>query len=415
MKSNISMKKHTSLILTGLLIAAVVCAQNPETITNSSVIKMSKANLSDELIIDLINHSQVKFDLTPGAIRNLEGEGVSEAVIQVMKSPSPGMPEADPPVSVKDKPNPVQSVSLVEETTETKAWEPSRTLEEVSVKALNYTVPLTELIKFYANKFENMELTTSEWDRQVRGYINDISKDKAQMLQVENEMRTLKNADTKAFSEEIITLKGKLAAYRKNYRQSKDIMIKGGENIAKQIESLSGEVTKDISKAYSEASQQVTSSDLDPSSGENPVILDYTVKEAGAGCVSYLVYLNEMMAWYQNEIREINSLIEEWNPRVAGLIREDAQLGEQAEPLEKRIIELGSNARQNKSEISDLKKQIAGIEKSRKQLADRMKDDARELSSYIKKMSQNSQDAVEERFADIVENVTYSFGEKLSL
>lgn len=427
MKSIKSMRKHISLILTGLLVAVAVCAQNPETLTNGSVVKMSKANLSDELIIDMINNSPARFDLSSGALRSLEGEGVSKAVIESMKRASSGKTEpagAEPatgnkPVSAtvtaveQNKKPPI--VSSVEENPEQSGWVPSATVGEISVEALGYTAPLTELIKFYVNKYESTELALSEWDRQVRGYIADIRKVKDQMLQVENEMRSLKNADTRVFSDDIITLKGKLAAYRKNYRQTKDIMIKGGGDIVKQIEAMSSDVSKDIGKAFSAAGQQVTSSDLDPSSGEKPVIVDYMAKEARAGCVSYMVYMNEMLAWYQNAIREISTLSEEWNPRVTQVVQEDARLKSQAQPIEKRIAELSSNQKQNKAEISDLKKQLSAIEKSRKQLADRMKDDAKELSSYLKKMSQAGQAAAEERFADIIENITYSFGEKLSL
>ncbi|MBE0678360.1 MAG: hypothetical protein IH592_06305, partial [Bacteroidales bacterium] len=71
------MKKHIFLILTGLLIAIVISAQNPETLTNSSVVKMSKARLSDELITDMIQNSPVRFDLSSGAIKSLEDEGVT--------------------------------------------------------------------------------------------------------------------------------------------------------------------------------------------------------------------------------------------------------------------------------------------------------------------------------------------------
>ena len=75
MKSIESMKNHILLILTGLLVTIAASAQNPETLTNISVVKMSRANLSDELIIDMINNTPAMFDLSPGAIRNLESEG----------------------------------------------------------------------------------------------------------------------------------------------------------------------------------------------------------------------------------------------------------------------------------------------------------------------------------------------------
>lgn len=408
------MKKHISLILTGLLMTAAVYAQNPETLTNNSVIKMSRANLSDELITDMIENSPAMFDLSAGALETLKNDGVSEAVIQSMKDAASGKNEAGKGKPVTGNRATEVPVSLTEAATEPTAWKPSRAVDEVTVDALNYIAPLTELIRFNEKKYETMELTISEWDRQVRGFIMDIDKVKGQMLQTENELRLKKNADTKVFSDEIVSLKGKLEAYRKSYRQSKDIMIKGGGNIVKQIETMSGDLMKDMGKAYSEAGQKMTSADLDPSSGEKPVTMKYTAKEAGTGCVSYIVYLNEILAWHQNEIREINNLINEWNPRVTGLLREDAQLKDQAEPIENRIRELGANAKQNRNEISDLKKQLSGIEKSRKQLADRMKDDAKELASTVKKISQTAQAAMEERFTDIIGNITYAFGEKLS-
>lgn len=417
MKSIISMKKHISLILTGLFLAVMVNAQNPETLTNSSVIKMSKANLSDELITDMIQNSPVKFDLSASALKQLAGEGVSTSVIQSMKSAG-GVAK---PVAEKPAPEPEKKATpaLNEKELDTvepaTAYKPSVATETVSVEALNYVAPLTELIKFNETKFKGLETTIVEWDKQVRDYVADVNKVKGQMLQVENELRQKKNADTKAFSADIASLKGKLEAYRKNYQQSKDIMLKGGDNIVKKLETISSDIVRDISKAYSEAGQQVGSSGSDPSSGENAVKVNYPVREINYNAVGYIVFLNDMLAWHQNEIMELNKVINDWNPRVTETIKQDAQLKSQLDPLEKKIQELSSNAKQNKSEISSLKKQVSEIEKSRKKLADKMKDDAKVLASYLKQMSQKNQDAVEERFTDIIENITYSFQEKLSL
>jgi hypothetical protein len=417
MKSIISMKKHISLILTGLFIAVMVNAQIPETLTNSSVIKMSKANLSDELITDMIQNSPVKFDLSDSALKQLAAEGVSTSVIQSMKSagraaktpaekPAPEPEKKAMPASNEKEPGTAEPAT---------AYEPSAATETVSVEALNYVVPLTELIKFNETKFKGLETTIIEWDKQVRDYVADVNKVKGQMLQVENELRQKKNADTKAFSADIASLKGKLEAYRKNYQQSKDIMLKGGDNIVKKLETITGDIVRDISKAYSDAGQQVGSSDSDPASGEKAVTMNYTVREINYNAVGYIVFLTDMLAWHQNEIRELNTVIDDWNPRVTEAIKQDAQLKSQLDPLEKKIQELSSNSKQNKAEISTLKKQVSEIEKSRKKLADKMKDDAKVLASYIKQMSQKNQDAVEERFTDIIENITYSFQEKLSL
>jgi len=417
MKSIISMKKHISLILTGLFIAVMVNAQDPETLTNSSVIKMSKANLSDELITDMIQNSPVKFDLSESALKKLAGEGVSSSVIQSMKSAgSAAKKPAEKPAPVPDKKATQASGETQQAPVEPAAvYEPSSVKETVSVEALNYVAPLTELIKFNETKFKGLETTIIEWDKQVRDYMADVNKVKGQMLQVENELRKLKNADTKAYSSDIVTLKGKLEAYRKNYLQSKEIMLKGGDNIVKKLETLSSDVTGEIGKAYTDAGQQIGTADSDPAAGEKTVTVNYAVREINYNAVGYIVFLTEMLAWHQNEIRELNIVIDDWNPRVTETIKEDARLKSQLDPLEKKIQELSANSKQNKSEITNLKKQVSEIEKSRKKVADKMKDDAKVLASYLKQMSQKNQDAVKERFTDIIENITYSFQEKLSL
>ncbi len=409
------MKKHISLILAGLFIAVMVNAQNAETLTNGSVIKMSKANLSDELITDMIQNSPVRFDLSESALKSLAGQGVSATVIQSMKDAG----AAKKPVAVKPSPSTGEEASTAPNDKEVivpaAGYMPSVPIETVPVEALNYVAPLTELIKFNEDKFTGLETTIVEWDKKLRGNVADVNKVKDQMLQVEKELRQMKNADTKAYNADIASLKGKLEVYRKNYKQSKDIMLKEGDNIIKKIETISSDVTRDISKAYSDAGQQIVSSDTDPASGEKAVTMNYTVRENNDNSVGYIVFLTEMLAWHQNEISELNTLINDWNPRVTETIEEDARLKSQVDPLEQKIKDLSSNAKKNKPEISSLKKQVSEIEKSRKKLADKMKDDSKTLASDLKQMSQKNQDAVKERFTDIIENITYSFQEKLSL
>jgi septal ring factor EnvC (AmiA/AmiB activator) len=100
---------------------------------------------------------------------------------------------------------------------------------------------------------------------------------------------------------------------------------------------------------------------------------------------------------------------------VEKVIAEDSRLRKQLEPVENKLNELKPNAKQNKADITALKKEISRIEKERKKLADQMKDDRKELSSYLKQLSDKNQDSVGERFTDIIENINYSFQEKLSL
>ena len=57
-----------------------------EIITNTSIIKLTKAKLSDDLIIDVIKTSEVNFDLKVESMVNLSNNGVSSAVIKEMKA-----------------------------------------------------------------------------------------------------------------------------------------------------------------------------------------------------------------------------------------------------------------------------------------------------------------------------------------
>ena len=57
-----------------------------EIITNASIIKMTKAKMSEDLIIDIIKTSDVNFDLKVESMVNLSNSGVSSIVIKEMKN-----------------------------------------------------------------------------------------------------------------------------------------------------------------------------------------------------------------------------------------------------------------------------------------------------------------------------------------
>lgn len=62
-------------------------------LTNSDIIQMSKAHLSDQVIIQLIDKSSTGFDVSPKAIITLKQSGVSETVIASVISHSENHPD----------------------------------------------------------------------------------------------------------------------------------------------------------------------------------------------------------------------------------------------------------------------------------------------------------------------------------
>jgi len=411
------MKRTFSLILALLFAASLIQAQTPETLTNSSVIKMSKANLSEELITDMIKSSPVQFDLSDSGLKSLSGANVSPAVIEAMKTAagvkSQAVVKKDPVSDKKEAdviPEPQKQVAYVAPVSAT-----SDTYPEQRFDALNYVAPLTELIKFNENQLRSLETVISEWDKQVLAYMADIEKVNGQILQVETEMRDKKNADTRVYSADILALQKKLGLYRATYKQSRETMLKGGEKIAGNLEEIRNETLRVLGKRYGEVIQQVASSDADPAAGENAVSLSYTKRPVNDRIVRYITPATEILSWYQNEIDVLSVIIRDWNPRVTKVIQDDDRLMKQLAPVEAKLEELKANTKLNKTEIATLKKQVSEIEKSRKQLADQMKDDSKELASVLKQVSQSNQESLKQRFTDIIENITYAFQEKLSL
>jgi hypothetical protein len=69
--------------------------QKPEVLTNQSIIKMARANVSDDIIIAKIRQSKTRFDLSTDGIVQLKEAGVSDRVLSVMMSAA-DTPKSEP-------------------------------------------------------------------------------------------------------------------------------------------------------------------------------------------------------------------------------------------------------------------------------------------------------------------------------
>lgn len=370
------MNRNIILLIAGLLFSLMVRSQTSETLTNSSVIKMSKAKLSDELIIETIKTSPSSFDMSSAALKILEDENVPRAVIEAMKKE-----EMRPP----------------------------------SVEALNYVTPLTELIRFNETEFDSFTQEINNLDKEVQGLKSEVARSEEELLQAEDLLITRINSDTKPFNDDIKSLSESLKKSQEKYVKSKSVMAEGGKSIIKKVGELKNEKLRLLSKAYGDASQKVGSSTADPVAGENRVAVNLKTLPAGTVFTREIIYANEIPVWHLNEITVLKETISDWNPKVEKVLVEDSRLIKQLDPLIARLEELKTNSKQNKSEIAALKKEISRIEKERKKLSDQMKGDRKELSSFLRQLNEKNLKSISDRFTDIIENITYSFEEKLSL
>lgn len=79
------MKKIYPVLFFLLFAATFLHAQTTEVLTNATIVKMVKAKLSDDIIIDEIGSTKANFDVSASALKVLAEQQVSEAVIQAMK------------------------------------------------------------------------------------------------------------------------------------------------------------------------------------------------------------------------------------------------------------------------------------------------------------------------------------------
>src|SRR5262249_48390626 len=86
-------KSYFATIVTCLLIiSSSLVAQNKETLTNKSVVDLTKAGLSKDVIISQINSSDCKFDVTTNSLIALKKDGVQDDVINAMITKTNGKP-----------------------------------------------------------------------------------------------------------------------------------------------------------------------------------------------------------------------------------------------------------------------------------------------------------------------------------
>jgi len=445
--------KKTFALLVGVVLACLLQAQTADTITNKAILKMTKAKLADELIIDVIQSSVVNFDLSADAIINLKNANVTDPVIEAMKKASgptktpvadnESIPEkeipqniiepavvtaaevavstpvieetkATPQEVVKQTPVPAETQNKPQPLnpktkTQSEAVEPA-----VTVEALKYSTPLKNLVSFHEKEFQEMTNYIIQWDKQILDSIAEINRINAEMLQLEYELREKKNADATKYSDEILALIRKQNSYRERYKLAKNNLVIVGEAIAKKLDDISKEKVKALSSKYGETRQQVKSSDANPAKASTAVPITFPKLRVITNTSKYLLPVTEMLVWHQNNINEILVVVKKYNARVIEVNAKDAEQIKLLEPVNSKLDEYSLKPKVYKSEISALKKQKSAIEKQRKTLAAQMESDSNDLADYLKQSLSKNQYSSKERFEDIIKNINYLFKEQLT-
>lgn len=454
------MKKILFVLLALISAGSIVHAQTADILTNSSIVKMVKAKLSDDLILDMIQTSEVKFDVSNDAINSLKSEQVPDQIIEAMKTaarsqerqviaepaeiynqnlqntqvatiaPAVATAAIVPPAAITKQPiqaevvttpkaEPLQSQPQVQPqpqplTPGVKALaEPTE--QAPVLETLSYVIPIRVLVNYYENEFVELSAEISRWDKQIRDSVEVINRINAQINQLETELRAKKNADSKKYSAEIISLKNKQDLQRARYKQAKNNMQKSGEDLCKNLEDISSKKASSIGDKYDEARAQIKDMKMEPSRVGSAVPVTFTKLRIYDNTTKFLQPLSEMLVWHQNEIDELYKIAVSYNAKVKEVIEKDAEISKQLEPVNSKLDEYKTDTKKYKQEIATLKKQKSALEKQRKQVTEGMEKDSDELAGTLKLLRAEIQASSKERFADIINNIKFLYQEKPAL
>lgn len=413
------MKKYIIIFLSFFSAACLAQAQTADTITNNSVIKMVKANLSGDLIIDMIENSITDFDLSENAVQRLRQENVPDEIIKEMQKKNPD--QGKEPESINN--NNVQVAAVKEPDVKQQPQEkekiPDKAEGEIasgrSVEAHGYVAPLKALVTYYENEFEVMSVTISEWDRQIRSSLAEGAGINKDISDIEAGLREKKNASADNYDSSILLLYKSLYSNRLKYKELKEKMMKDGALVTKKLADMNKEKEHSLGKIYDEISQQVKSFESDPSKADETVKVSFSALKINDQTADAILPATEMLYWYRNELNKVYDLIEEWNKKADEITVENDALNERLKPLQTQMDEYKTNPKKFKSEISALKKQISSVEKEKRQLAGKMGTESSQMADELKKRCKEVQGSARERFNDIIANINYYYQEKFNL
>lgn len=432
---------------------ALFC-QNNDQLTNKAIIKMVKAKLSDELIIYEISNSNVNFNLSSDSVQFLKSQNVSETLLQSMREMNESQhPESaniktvadsivdvgistskqellndtdiqdkhrlDAAVTVKPDPIlPPAEQKTISKQSLTNTPSPIFVDVEKSTeenKAIGYAVYLNNLVIFFKDRSDYYTNIVKSWNEQMSDSISQINILNQKMEKIESEILSLENADSKAFSGDILSLKTQLNACRYLFKRLKMNVQLFGTKITQQLETFSKEDIRLTDDKFNTVIQQIKNAEPAPEANNQYVVINYPVQTINLQTLNYILPATTIIYWYRNKGISLKEVVKTSSDKVAQINLKDAALVEQLTQSKKDIETFKSDAKKNKTKISALKKNCDSIEKQRKIFAKQMETDRKQLSAYLKQMRLEVQNILKERYNDMIENINYMYQTKLNL
>lgn len=341
------MKKFVSVIFILFFVINYLQAQPAEKLTNSTIIKMVKAKLSDDLIIGEINNSEVNFNVSPDSIKYLSAENVSSPVIGAMKA-------------ANDKQTPAAPMEVI---TQANATEPEKLIATDKESSLEpATIQLNDTVK----QPKPDELLT-------------IQKDTTQqdaVIQANDTIMKPETVQTPIRKEE--------ASVQPEIVQLTD-SVKQPNNEKLKSETL--------------PSPEIPKKDLKSERGT-----DNLNKESAStvSAMSYISPITELILFFDQEITSMSGIIQGWDLRIRKSLESGKQIRDGISELEKELIQKkNANSKGFTPEINSLKANLSKQRESLKLWNTNMFMDGANITKELKSLSNKTNQSIDEKFSSV--------------
>jgi len=343
------MKKIVSVLLLALFAVNCLHAQSSEVLTNATIIKMVKARLSDDIILDEISNAKVNFDVSPDAIKSLSEQNVSEKVIMAMKASAASrqstiktIPEAPPVALATLAETTAQSQpAATKETSEKPATEDSSShrIENQALPAAN--IAITTLAAPSQQNAESAPAKTPEVVPQVTLITQEV-----------------KQAD------------------------------------------------KTEAKPESNSSEKLI---IDSKKTETGTVISINKPAGRITTVSYITPTKDLITFYNSEFAKLAGVIKDWDKKLHASSVKEMQSIEAINAIEKELFDKkNENAEPFSKEIIELKNSLTKSWEKHKGTKVEMANEGKSLVEDLKRISKETSNSIATKFKEVSKNINNS-------
>jgi hypothetical protein len=343
------MKKVVFVILIALFAVSNLQAQSADALTNTTIIKMVKGKLSDDLIIDEINSSKVNFDLSDEGIKTLTASNVSDQVMQAMKA-------------VSKTQNPAPAAEIIA---------PAVVAAPAVIALSQAETPATPAV--LPEKTETKEQVPAE----LQSVEAEVAVAASVVLPKDSIVEPVV-AEPLATAAEIpvaIAVPANLPAAEATPKTPKS------ETSAKKLTVEAQATENNISILI-----------------EQPILTVETV--------SYVQPVADLIPFYNTLFSSFSGVIQDWDKKLKASLEKEKQSNAAIAKIEKELtLKKNADAKPFSKEITDQKQNLVLSWENHKKLKTELVNEGKSLVEELKKISKETESAIDAKFKDVSKNI----------